>query len=712
MKSTISHFNLLRTLKSHLRSYWWFALIVLLSMVFFGPIVVYSSLSQSAKEGMLTLAILDLLSGQAYFALYALAMLFGGIFALRLSFSQHKKQQIDHFHSLPIRRSQIMTLNYLTATILFAAVLAVIFLLTFIVFTIFMTPVPAMFTLALTHYLQILLFFILSFAVTMLAGQLTGHLLAQIAMAMLLHFGIPLFAFIVDNLFTSEWPTYVENAIIDKLYLWSLPSVFSKIIAHSQMMPVEDPQNVTLEAINQITMPWLPKGIFLCLILVGILTIALTYFLYNRRPLERGGQTFIYAKSAYPVKAYLIFVATLSGGLFTAMAINGGFLVFLISFLLVGVLTHIFCAIAFNRDVRSIGKGMISTLLFLALTFSFYLAVHADVIGFNNYTPEADQVTKIEMELSGSQMNNIVQIKERADINHAVALAKTAKENNLTDNDGDAYQRVTLNFVWHEKKGHPVSRRYTIDKTLMDKIYQPLYDSQTYREAYWKDILQMDPKEDTISLLFTPHSYGTPANDPRKAESTYLYERNDNAHSSAENADAAAELISALKHDLVARKFSDLNNQTVAYIDLEFRMAEDDDLRRSNYLIIRVLESDVHSRAVIEKLRTANLLPADINDLVLAETTSLRILEKDDPDILLDTANDIDPILGGKEVALITDPELIREIITEASVRIDQNEDIGIMTENRYVIDSPDNPYFFQRAFLKDRIPERALAEK
>ncbi len=714
MKSTASRFNIGRRLKSDLRSYWWFALIVLLSMVFLGPTLVFFGLSQSVKTGTLIFTALEFASGTAYYGLYALAMLFGAILALRLSTPQHKKQQIDHFHSLPMRRSQMMTLNFLTAIILFAAVLAVICLLTFIIFTIFMTPLPVMIGWTLAHYLQILLFFTASFAITMLAGQLTGHLLAQIEMALLLHFGIPLFALVLNGLFTLEWATYVRNFIIQKLYLWSLPSAFINVETSSQFPPAENQQTVTAELINYFDAPWLPKTVLTCLILVTILAVLLTYILYNRRPLERGGQTFVYPLTAYPVKAYLLFVATLAGGLFTVMAIEGGFLVFLVSFLLVGALVHIFCAIAFNRDVRSIGKNILSTVVILVLTFGFYLAVHTDVTGFDDYTPKAENVTRIDMDMNSAELFNTIQIKERADINHAVALAKVAKENNLTDSDVNPNHTVSMTFAWYNKNDRPVERQYTIDKTLMDKIYQPLYDSQTYREAYWHDFLQLDAKKEALDLQFTPYSYGVPDGNPSGADATTLYDSHNQKHSNAEREAVASELIEALKHDLVARNFSDLNDQAVAFIDLDFVNNRDNDQQMTNHLTIQILEGDVHTCAVIEKLRAAGLLPPDVNDSVLTETHSLRILKA-----LESAESAAEPAVAEtkesgstaefNEVALITDPALVREIITEASVRTDHVEDIGLLTDERYLIESPDNPNLFQRVFLKDRIPEAVL---
>lgn len=714
MKSTASRFNIGRRLKSDLRSYWWFALIVLLSMIFIGPTLVFFGLSQSVKTGTLIFTTLEFASGTAYYGLYALAMLFGAILALRLSMPQHKKQQIDHFHSLPVRRSQMMTLNFLTAIILFAAVLAVICLLTFIIFTIFMKPLPMMIGWTLAHYLQILLFFTASFAITMFAGQLTGHLLAQIEMALLLHFGIPLFALVMNGLFTLEWATYVSNFFIQKLYLWSLPTAFINVETSSQFPPAQNQQTVTAELINYFDAPWLPKTVLTCLILVTILAVVLTYVLYNRRPLERGGQTFIYPHTAYPVKAYLLFVATLAGGLFTVMAIEGGFLVFLVSFLLVGALVHIFCAIAFNRDVRSIGKNILSTVVILALTFGFYLAVHTDIIGFDDYTPKAENVTHIDMDMNSAELFNTIHIKERADINHAVALAKVAKENNLVDKEANTNRSVSMTFTWYNKNDRPVARRYTVDKTLMDKIYQPLYDSQTYREAYWHDFLQINVKKDITGMQLTPYSYGVPDGNSSSADATVLYDRQTQEHSNAKHAAAASELITALKHDLVARHFSDLNDQAVAFIDLDFVNNRDNDQRATNHLTIQIFEGDVHSCAAIEKLRAAGLLPPDVNESVLTETHSLRILKapettEPDADPAVAETKEVDPTANLKEVALITDPALVREIITKASVRIDHVEDIGLLTDGRYLIESPDNPNLYQRAFLKDHIPKAVL---
>ncbi len=705
MTSTNSSFSLGKNLWRQLKSNWWFALITLLAGILAGPLVDYfiiRNLPFQYSGEALTIANLSWEILPTFIPCYVLAFAAAFILALRLSAYQHNRRQIDHYHALPVTRQGWLTLHFLTAIVLFAAVLLVLLALKLAVAFTFM---HGYYSLYLSwygiHFVQILLTFFLTFVLTMLAGQLTGHILAQAEMALLLQFGIPGLSGLFFALFSALWPTFTTISFLKSMVYWSPLSVLF-CMPQNNYNPANYPSSS--DYLANTPLPFVGLKPFILMLAVSAAAAVLTFVLYRRRPLERGGQTFIHAFTALPVRAYLIFVVALvfSVGIYTLMDQN--FILLILSFVIFSILVHLFCAISFNRDVRSFGKKIPLTAILALLTLAFVFSVRADVYGFNRYVPDTGKVNEVSLTISGlpNQLEDVANLKNEQTVELANQLAKNSIDHLWIQRDHpDQHpQTVSLTYDWTLKNGKKVSRVYAITKNQLDQLIPNLYNQKEFRQALWTDLFNGE----LTSLNYSDITIFSDTNSGKPGAPTHdlaLYDTSAKSTTKTpEHKARAQELISALQKDLANRRFEDLNASPVGVINISTNHPMPDGES------INILPSDVYTRAVLEKYRSMGLLAPYEPDLAgsVVKTLEVRTMFPQDADPAA-VKDGTQAANYEKLVATITDPAEIQRILTQDSISIDFIGNLGVFIDDRYIITSPDNLLITNRAFFAGKVP-------
>ena len=231
------------------------------------------------------------------FVPYFLAGLLGIIFALVFSSFLQTKKQANFFHALPVKRSSWLTYQYLIG-FLFFTIINILMLIGNIGLLVYLTGVSAVpFGTLIIHFFQAELFFLTSYAISILAGQLVGNILAQVAMIGTLQFGITGLGLLIMGYMSTFFRSFIESPLAESLIKFSLPSGYLTYMSSVQTSDYN--AGVALDDLKEIVhfpLPLMSIKMLVSMAIVTILCIALSYVAYRWRAIERVSETLVFRK--------------------------------------------------------------------------------------------------------------------------------------------------------------------------------------------------------------------------------------------------------------------------------------------------------------------------------------------------------------------------------------------------------------------------------
>ena len=458
------------------------------------------------------------------FVPYFLAGLLGIIFALVFSSFLQTKKQANFFHALPVKRSSWLTYQYLIG-FLFFTIINILMLIGNIGLLVYLTGVSAVpFGTLIVHFFQAELFFLTSYAISILAGQLVGNILAQVAMIGTLQFGITGLGLLIMGYMGTFFRSFIESPLAESLIKFSLPSGYLTYMSSVQTSDYN--AGVALDDLKEIVhfpLPLMSIKMLVSMAIVTILCIALSYVAYRWRAIERVSETLVFRKLKFILKLYFGLLSAAGLGLiFYSLSTNSLF--FLGAGVVFGlILCHFFFEMAINRDVRAMlrPKYWLSTVLILILSSGFCFIFIKDVFGYDTYVPNADSVDSVRLI---DDLNNIgfrfddehMALKDRDNIAQVVKIAQLGVKNldktslrsqaipttkevvnaevaidsefSVADSGTTTAQSLSeentigVDVYYTLANGSQVSRRYSIPQSEYFKLFKSIYESKPYRD--------------------------------------------------------------------------------------------------------------------------------------------------------------------------------------------------------------------------------------
>jgi len=383
----------------------------------------------------------------------------------------HSRKQLDVYHSIPIKRGKLLTIEYVGGLILFL----VPFLAAHI-FYIVICMSKGIYTGAAA--VQILgeiavecSVFLLVYHVAIAAIMLTGRLLVGIAAFVVITSYPYLVRQVVMGYVQCYFSTYYTNFVDNYVYVGRFP-VF------------ED------------------TGIkILPLLLAAVLLAVLTPWLYKRRPSEAAGRSIAFRKIEPWVKVLLMIPVTMGCGIFaremSSFNQDGWMIVGIIFGLLA---SHCLIETIYSYDVKSVlshkisfAAGCVGVVLLVAV-FRF------DLIGYDRYIPNKDNVAGMGIYIeqlgmkgyygeSFSPVNGLedmhlestpeaYQIIDKG-IERAEQLRDLTDEEKFGEYTNFVYVRYKL------KNGRTVMRQYMLPLTEIQKELQVLFEEDSFRDGIY-----------------------------------------------------------------------------------------------------------------------------------------------------------------------------------------------------------------------------------
>lgn len=451
------------------------------------------------------------------------------------------RRKVDMYHSVPVSKKRRFFVIYVNGIIIY---------LTAALFSLVIGTVVAAKQGAVTGsvlavigiaFVWNLIWFLVIYHTMILAVMLTGNnFVALCAFAVLSAYEYILYSCISTfkyNFFERVNDYYVPFGT--KL------SVLDDYINHTyELKSMSKPQEMA-----QAALPYLGKWVILALVL-----FIAAYVCYNKRMSEAAGKAIAFRKIKPVIKILVVVeVSMIVGGIVRDAAYENDML--MLTGMIVGAV--ICCAVMeviYEFDLKCILHHWISSCAAVLCVLAVFCIFKFDLLGYDSYVPDADQVESVLFEPNADYGNYWNEELEYVSRNSYLMehMHITAVEDVLTlarKDQQESYESMNdprrVEVVYHLKSGRDVERTFWVDfdnpaneellnhiigsKEYREGMYQivqddafcdkvktitysngcvsnalPLEDAETLREAYLKDLEQMD-----FSLLRKNFACGT-----------------------------------------------------------------------------------------------------------------------------------------------------------------------------------------------------------
>lgn len=370
-----------------------------------------------------------------------------GIYFGVVSTSYMMRRRSAYFwHALPEKRETLYTTSIVSALTCAAIGTLIGLAVTITVLATNSAMVSAVLSRFFALALKNLIYFAVTYAITVFAGSFTGNGVIQALMSLVVMF-YPIALFYGVIILRDINVRYLDiNYYLDTpLYIGSSP------VTHAALYYL--------------------KGFSAVPTVLAVVSVALLLFagllIYRRRAIESSEQPIVFKKLGSVIKYLLITVVTVYVGLFFEVLGGGGWMIF--GFVCGGVLCSMLVNTILAKSPKAMFRGLRGLCIF-AVAFALFFAVWGmDVFNTDDRVPSAESLSSVdvrvnryrlgehEYRIDGEEMNTVLKMLENqvaADDQNLFNLHSTV--------DGGVF---SLNIVMRTKLGIPIARSYVIDKT-------------------------------------------------------------------------------------------------------------------------------------------------------------------------------------------------------------------------------------------------------
>lgn len=616
-----------------LRSYWWIAVICSVVYGFAGPVftmlkldsIASGSYAREISSGELLMQtqmeqMTRWFRQEGFMPFYFSAIVLAAVIGCVMFFYLQQKKQVNFYHSQPITRTRLFLNQYAAGLILNIVPLLAMIAVSFVVVAAYGMGSIINIGAILQHTLHMLLFLLASYSIAVFAGQLAGTMATHMALNAVLHFGVPLVAWIVNLMYSLFFATYNGASIIETCLKFSpFCAAFQYL---SEISYLSNSHVMTVEAMAG-SVPAAQIGI-------AILLSAASWFLYQKRPSEAAGKAMVYPASEPILKAYLMFIVGIAAGLvFQAVGSRMFFYFAVITF---AILTHMTCEVIIQHDFKAMGKRLSHCAVILVLILAVVGVFRFDLLGYDSYLPEPDEVQQVSLVVLGAEHLNSYgddgNFTQDADVKQGVynLLQPIVNEKLYRSSDFDGNQSpydymnqetTSITVEYRLKNGNVKSRIYrAVTAESIEENYKALYNQNAYRESVYADVLQARPEDVYQMNVNGTGVYNQETDAERQVMETTSTMVNgeivvtteavskEYPKQAMQNYDTMAAILEAYKQDVCERQFEALKTAQKYTIEIQLPPKPVSGRRYSSYYYfdVPVYETDTRTLAILEQI--------------------------------------------------------------------------------------------------------------
>ena len=566
MTSTRSYNNLGKNVRDQLHRMR--SAILLLGVLYLAVGPVWFFLQMTTFSTYSSLPLLTSLYLGYFTPFYFMALALGTVGGFYVTRYQNVPQQSNFYHSLPVTRAGLYSARILALVLVQVLFLIVVTMVDVVVVLMTARHVSAELAASLCgaaglHFCYIMLVFVLALAVSLFAGQLTANTVGQVLMTAVLHLSVPCTGAVLGAVASAFSETVGQIGLFEHLMRFNILTGFMGTIASSKdrlsalnasLVTAEDAANFAPQHLLWPPVTTLASLAFALLLLAG------SYALYQRRAVEKAGDTLLDARVGSVIKALYVFLGGVVIGLFFWEVVGNTLIGFILGALIAMVVVHLICEMLYSMDVDGVRRHYISSLVGLAVALCVSLGFQTGLIDLDSRLPDASSVKGAVIAYDGENDNDYnvhsAEATDPAVIEKVMAAASQAQAKNQTDinweeSGGQDFTSVTLAYDTLFGKN---TRNFTLLTEDAQAIMAPVYDDSKAQAAAWSK-LSAASVDDIAECSLVPNFgniYG--GYDTYLIESRGIYGNGaNNVRDEADGRARAAELLEALKEDLAQR---------------------------------------------------------------------------------------------------------------------------------------------------------------
>lgn len=452
----------------------------------------------------------------------------------------HNRKTVDFYHSIPVRRELLFSAQYTGGFLIIAAsyLLNLLFLLG--VSMAYGVNVTAVLPAAMSAWVLNLLYFLLLYAVTVIAMMMTGNVLIGILANGVFNIFVPSMAVLIMSYCSTFFETMPDHfwdeggRVIQGFSKWGSPlMVYTTGLDWSGAMT--DGRSQVYRHI--------PALVIIFFVAVGLSLLAME--LYRKRPSEAAGKAMAFKWSMAPIRILLACGFGLAGGMFFWTMQSTLF--WAVFGAVIGcVISHCVIEIIYHFDFKKLFSHKLQLVLCLAGSILLILAFRFDWFRYDSYLPDQSRVADVAMDIGLDNgwvsRKKIVDAKSNApygesvddydvlpetmhleDKKPAFDIARMGRDEALKNREKKYQNRVTrtemmasssshwiaksdgtktepddqtyftdITVIYTLDSGRKVSRRYDAPMSEMMDSYNQLYSQESYKKGIY-DVLKLEP---------------------------------------------------------------------------------------------------------------------------------------------------------------------------------------------------------------------------
>lgn len=437
------------------------------------------------------------------------------------------KKQVDFYHGLPYNRRKQFLVRYLNGYFVYLIPLLVFLLVSLPVYMMNSGLQGGIGSMLMVQVFRANLVFLLIYNLVIVGVMLAGN--ASNAGFMSMFIGI--YVFIMGTLADGYFGMFLDTYRNGDLKIYEMTKYLSPLL-----YPIELQQG----------------GGILPIIILNVLLLAISYFLFLKRKLEKAGSGALYSIPAGIVRFGMTVMVGLGLGLvFTVSNSLTGWMLFGILF--GSAVTHVLINALFHMSIKAALKGKKFLVIAIVTAALAALAVRYDCFGYDAYLPSKEAVQSVSVQLRGfagtrelPSKGYLYTIDEKLPIEEAEDYYKRAYRSSepeipVTVENDSAYRLITLardgnerrTFLETEetifekqnkpffiqnirmdveiklKNGGSMIRHYQFpDKGEFSEAYEKMYYTEEYKEANIKASIGDDKENLRYVMINRDNIYG------------------------------------------------------------------------------------------------------------------------------------------------------------------------------------------------------------
>lgn len=464
----------------------------LVAGVYIGILTVHMFYTVMAIQNMVVLQLINSTEKSDIIAMLAegckTSVSFGLVIALLGAFSAvegyaylHSKRKMDFYGSLPVSRKRKFAVVMTVEWILFIAMILADILLHAAAITIFGYASSAAYVNLLCSGIIRLATYLISFATATLAMTLTGNVAVAVAgMNVLFWYGALIRFMLVEGYASTFFETYVESKKTFIDYCLSPATMLYKLYG--------------LDGLFNDAWSFKKSGIWVLPIMVlTVLLLALSAYLYEKRISERAGNSLAFPKLGGLIEAIVIIPTALTAGLIFCLLSSAYQIIWMLAGMIAAVVgMYVIMECILNLDIRNLWKRkgylICVGLICIAIAGVFVF----DLTGYDDYLPNVKEVKAVliekpyeDAEYTNQELRSVSQVSQES-TDKVLRMVALVMENQSKTSFRDIYtdDSYNINLDYVMKNGKIIKRTYRMEtKEEINLLYEIYKDPEYVKNA-------------------------------------------------------------------------------------------------------------------------------------------------------------------------------------------------------------------------------------